>query len=140
MGRAILAAAELVRRGYLVSFTMGNTPLADLMVARPDGSSSFLVDVKGQSQNGAWLIRSKPTHGNLFYILVRVGEGRAEDRFFILSHQQINDLIAVQKRIGEAKGLRDLGGFLWAAALPYEGKWNVLPGCPIDFSGNASSR
>ena len=43
-----LAASELVRNGYVVSFTMGNnTPLADLMVAKEDGTFPFWVDVKG---------------------------------------------------------------------------------------------
>ena len=43
-----LVASELSRRGYTVSFTMGsNTPLADLMVASPQGEH-FWIDVKGQ--------------------------------------------------------------------------------------------
>jgi len=42
-----LAAAELARRGYSVSFTMGNNALvADLMVGTEAGKQSW-VDVKG---------------------------------------------------------------------------------------------
>ena len=40
-------AIELCKRGYEVSFTMGNTaPVADLMVVSPFKREMFLVDVK----------------------------------------------------------------------------------------------
>jgi hypothetical protein len=39
-------AGELCKRGYDVSFTMGNrTPIADLMVVSPIKKATFLVDV-----------------------------------------------------------------------------------------------
>src|SRR5689334_9714708 len=91
-----LAASELVRHGYVVSFTMGNTPLADLMVGTRDAIHRFWVDVKGVGSNSAWLIRRRQEVPNLFYILVRVGEARGADRFFVLSHLQVNELIAAQ--------------------------------------------
>lgn len=127
-----LAASELVRNGYVVSFTMGNnTPIADLTVGKPDGTSLFWVDVKGQGSNNAWMIRRRSTHENLFYILVRVGKTHADDIFFVLSHQQVNELIAAQDEIGKAKGHRDIGGgFLWNAVLPFRDKWHVFPGWP----------
>jgi hypothetical protein len=77
------------------------------------------------------MIRRKPTHENLFYILVRVAATHADDMFFILSHQQVNELIAAQHEIDKTKGHRDIGGgFLWKAALPFRDKWPVLPGWP----------
>jgi hypothetical protein len=55
-----LAASELVTNGYVVSFTMGNnTPIGDLTVGKPDGTSLFWVDVKGLGSNSAWLIRRR---------------------------------------------------------------------------------
>jgi hypothetical protein len=107
-----------------------NTPLADLIVAKQDGSSPFWVDLKGQSANNAWLIRRRPmVLENLFYVLVRVGRTHDDYIFFILSHQQAHDLIAEQTRIDELKGRRDVGGgFLWKAAEPYRDNWTVLPG------------
>lgn len=41
-------AAELTRRGYLVSLTLGNALFADPLVVSPAGVH-FMVDVKGQS-------------------------------------------------------------------------------------------
>jgi hypothetical protein len=41
-------ASELCKRGYEVSFTMGNaTPVADLMLVSPKLKRMFLIDVKG---------------------------------------------------------------------------------------------
>jgi hypothetical protein len=126
-----LAASELVRNGYVVSFTMGNTPLADLIVGSRDATHRFWVDVKGVGSNSAWLIRRRPAVPNLFYILVRVGKTRAEDIFFVLSHPQVNELIAAQDEIDKAKGLRDVGGgFVWQAVAPYRDRWETLPGWP----------
>jgi hypothetical protein len=62
-----LAASELVRNGYVVSFTMGNrTPLADLMVGRPDVTKLFWVDVKGLGSNNAWPVKRRDTIPRLF--------------------------------------------------------------------------
>ena len=71
-----LAASELARRGYTVSFTMGNhTPIADLMVGAP-GGKQFWVDVKGLSSKNSWLVTEKPDHISSHYVLVYVGEDR----------------------------------------------------------------
>jgi hypothetical protein len=119
-----LAASELVRRYYVVSFTMGNhTPTADLMVGTETGSQ-FWVDVKGLSSNNAWLISKKPEHLNLFYILVRVGEVRDQDRFFILTQPEMNELLDKSRL---AHPTDPTSGFAFKYPLPFEGKWEVLP-------------
>jgi hypothetical protein len=120
-----LTASELVRRGYVVSFTMGNhTPTADLMVGVPESGLQFWIDVKGLSSNNAWLIKRKPDHLNLFYILVRVGEVRDKDRFFILSQPDINSLIEKYRR---AHPNDPTSGFAWNYPLKFENKWGNLP-------------
>ncbi len=124
-----LAASELVRNGYVVSFTMGNrTPIADLTVGRPDATSLFWVDVKGLGSNNAWLVRRRENIDNLFYILVRVGEKRDNDIFFILSHQQINKLIDESHR-NYPNDPTD--GFGWKYPAPYRDNWSILPGWPF---------
>jgi hypothetical protein len=47
-------AAELTRRGYLVSLTLGSARFADLLVVSP-GGSRFEIDVKGQSTRNFWV-------------------------------------------------------------------------------------
>lgn len=46
-------AAELTRRGYLVSLTFGNAAITDLLVQSPRGVN-FTIDVKGQSNRSFW--------------------------------------------------------------------------------------
>jgi len=85
-----LAASELVRRGYAVSFTMGNhTPMADLMVGNPDTGQQFWVDVKGLSAPNSFPIGNKKDLENLFYILVLVGKDRSQDQFFVMTQTDV---------------------------------------------------
>ena|ERR1700722_17183786 len=93
-----LVAAELVRRGYTVSFTMGNcTPVADLMVGTPKGKQ-FWVDVKGLASKSDWLVKPKAPHDNLFYILAFLsplaepGSMRQPDQFYVLTQIEANQL------------------------------------------------
>lgn len=123
-----LAAAELVRRNCVVSFTMGNTtPIADLMVGLRDGRQ-FWVDVKGLSFNTAWPLSPKRTMSELYYILVRVGEDRRQDRFFILTQSEANQLVARYIETHPTNS-RKWSGFDWKDALAFENQWHVLPRC-----------
>jgi hypothetical protein len=128
-----LVAAELYRLGYNVTFTSGNSPLADLVVSTPDGAKTFFVDVKGQSDKSSWFIERRPTNPNLFYICVVYGKPTADthskDLFFVLTHEQELALCAArekQKRQLKHQGAH-LGGFPYAPILPYQDKWSVLP-------------
>jgi hypothetical protein len=119
-GAQFLVAAELTRRGYVVAFTMGDTsPLADLLVAGPDDGARFLVDVIGTSSNRSWFVKKRPERRELFYVLVRMGASRREDRFFIMKQSDVNKLIKPYGKIAE--------GFAWTAPHSYEDKWDVLP-------------
>jgi hypothetical protein len=124
-GGQFLVAAELERHGYDVSFTMGNhTPVADLMVGHSQTGIQFWVDVKAQRPETSWWGKPKEQRLNLFYVLVRVGPTRADDRFFILSQQEFNDLV---KAYCDAHPNNGLNGFGWKDALPFEGSWTRLP-------------
>ena len=127
-----LAAAELIRRGYTVSFTQGNnTPIADLMVGSPS-SKLFWVDVKGLSSKNAWLITPKETRDDVFYILVllsplaKKSKERVADRFFILTQAEANDLEAAYlKAHPNDRGL--MRGFSFSAPAANEDLWDKLP-------------
>jgi hypothetical protein len=127
-----LAASELVRRGYTVSFTTGNnTPDADLMVRSP-GDVLFLVDVKGTQGKGAWLVSSKKRNPSLFYILVYLSPlpeeagTRKPDQFFILT--QDDAAKASSKYLAShPNDSNKYPGFGWKDALPFEDKWGRLP-------------
>jgi hypothetical protein len=127
-----LTASELVRRGYTVSFTMGNhTPDADLMVGAPS-HRQFWVDVKGLSAKAGWLIRNKADRAELYYVLVYLAplpdgrHSRQPDRFFVLTQAETNDLIdRFQSARPNNKGT--MPGFNWRDAHPYEDAWHKLP-------------
>jgi hypothetical protein len=104
---------------------MGNqTPIADLMVGTQSGDQ-FWIDVKGLSSNNAWLVsRRDENHLNLYYILVRVGETREQDRFFILPESEINKLLDKSKREHPND---PTSGFGFRYPEAFEGKWELLP-------------
>ncbi len=75
-------ASELCKRGYEVSFTMGNTtPLADLMLVSPKTKAMFLIDVKGLYRPNPWVIRRKAIRNGLFYVFTFV-PNHGVNRFF----------------------------------------------------------
>jgi len=121
-----LAASELVRLGYVVSFTMGNhTPIADLVVGSQQKSNLFWVNVKGKSSKvHGWYVHEK-TIKNLYYILVSVGEKREADEFFVLDYKIANQLIADDRRQHNRKaGFEQIAK---KAAVAYKDAWKRLP-------------
>ena len=86
-------ASELCKRGYEVSFTMGNTtPLADLMVVSPVGKEMFLIDVKGLYRKNPWLMKRKPSRSNLYYVFAYVPT-KENNQFFVMNQRQANKLV-----------------------------------------------
>ena|SRR5712692_1721321 len=127
-----LIAAELTRRGYTVSFTMGNhTPYADLQVGAPSGKQ-FWVDSKGLASKSAWLLRPKVDRLELYYVLVYLAplanrpNVRQPDRFFILKQKEANELISdYAKRHPGDKGT--IPGFGFNDPQSSEDAWHKLP-------------
>lgn len=119
-------ASELCKRGYDVGFTMGhNTPLADLFVIAPDGKTTFLVDVKGQTTKNFWRIRPKAKRDDLFYILAYVPK-ESTNRFFVLDQLQLNALIA-DYEISGVKFDPRFPGINWTTPHRFENQWDRLP-------------
>ena len=120
-------ACELCKRGYEVSFTMGNsTPLADLMVVSPKLKQMFLIDVKGLYRRNPWLLKRKPPRRNLFYVLAYAPTGEP-NQFFVMTQTQASQLIQDQLRRLERPDSYPVTGFDWDKALDHRDAWNVLP-------------
>jgi len=122
------AAAELVRRDYLVSLTFGNAAVSDLLVQSP-GGCTFTIDVKGQSTKNFWLVQRRPSNDRHYFVLVFLPPAFAPPKFFILSSNQLMQHRQEYEREATQRGKYrdDLGGMNWRTALPYEGKWDALP-------------
>lgn len=113
-------AAELSRRGYLVSFPLGNAPASDLHVSSPSGRG-FTVEVKGMRAVGYWLVRKPPRNGGRRYYILTYIPARGPftpPRYFILTSKQVTAIHADDPR---------WPGFTWGKALPFENHWSRLP-------------
>ena len=120
-------ASELCKRGYEVSFTMGNrTPLADLMIVSPIRKEMFLVDVKGLYRKNPWIIKRKPGRDNLFFILAFVPTGGA-NQFFVLTQESVHRLIRRELRRLRRPDDYPVTGISWSLALQFADEWQVLP-------------
>jgi len=120
-------ASELCKRGYEVSFTMGNTaPLADLMVVSPIGRRMFLVDVEGLYRKNPWLVKAKPPNADLLYVLAFVPTDEP-NQFFVITQKQVNNFIRDKlKRLGRPEDCA-ITGFVWKLALLHKDAWPILP-------------
>lgn len=115
------AAAELTRRGYLVSLTFGNAPISDLLVQSPLGNH-FTVDVKGQSSKNFWLIQPRKPNPNHYFILVYLPKGYEQPKYFIISSDELMKKREEYKNrmMPNGRYKDSLGGINWSSALEYE--------------------
>lgn len=123
-------AAELTRRGYLVSLTLGNAPTTDLLVISPN-NKQFMIDVKGQSTKNFWIIRPRKEIENLFYVFAYLPRNLNErPKFFIMSSKEVmTERERYKKRILSKGGKykEETGGMNWSTVLSHENKWEKLP-------------
>jgi hypothetical protein len=130
---AVLASgAELSRRGYDVTFTLGNTRKVDMLYSVPDGKP-FKVQVKGISGQYGFRIRKSFFEGDaqqdLFLVVVLVPtDVDSSMRFFVLSHADAKSEFAkmpTHKKDGRAYDKDE--GLNWGSVKPYENKWSKFP-------------
>jgi hypothetical protein len=130
---ALAVAAELSRRGYDATLTLGNTPALDLLCASPSGKP-FKVQVKSLTAGNAVLIQKGMLEGklqpDLFFAIVIVPAAEADPmEFRILTHREIvkhwNEMPKV-KRDGQPYK-PGMDGLNWGVVRPYSGGWEKLP-------------
>jgi len=94
-------AHELTRRGYLVTFTTGNAPAADLLCESPSGAA-FSVQVKSLSSKTyflyqATLLEPNPSRFFLFVLIPQPVLQRPE--YYVVNNQQFLQVVAEQEQI-----------------------------------------
>lgn len=125
--------AELSRRGYDVTFTLGNTGRVDMLCSVPDGQS-FKIQVKGISTANAFYIDESFFEGSaqpdLFLVVVlvpRLGDD-SPFRFFMLSHADAkNEFSKMPTHKRDGRPYESGSGLNWGSIKPYENAWGKFP-------------
>ena len=74
-------ASQLLRLGYVVTITLGQTKEIDLLVANPDGRTRT-IDVKGLKDTTNWPLKPKLRREEHFFVLVNY-RGKLTDPSFM---------------------------------------------------------
>ena len=93
-------AHELTRRGYLVTFTMGNAPATDLLCKGPQGKS-FSVQVKSLRTKNYFLYQKSLLVSNpdLCFVFALVPDELAQPpEYFVLNNAQFLAVVKKEKR------------------------------------------
>lgn len=123
------AAAELIRRGYLVALTYGNAQSTDILASSPSGHS-FRVEVKGLSSENWWLIDRPSSPQDLFYLLIYLPDKFKRPNFCVLTAADVINEIENAKNAILSRGKRwddKMGGIPFKAPFKYKEKWSKLP-------------
>jgi DNA-binding transcriptional regulator YdaS (Cro superfamily) len=93
----LFVAAELVKRGYAVSLTLGNAKAIDLYAER--GGRSVAVEVKARRDGSGWAMPSEDSKiiDRVPYVLVKLNKLDEPVEYFILTPEQVR---AGTKRYG----------------------------------------
>jgi hypothetical protein len=130
---AVLASgAELSRRGYDVTFTLGNTRKVDMFCSVPDGRP-FKVQVKGISNPNGFYIDKFFFEGeaqqDLFLVVVLVPtDVDSSMRYFVLSHADAkSEFSKMPTHKQDGRPYENGAGLNWGSVKSYENKWGTLP-------------
>lgn len=122
-------ATKLTRRGYMVTFTLGNAPQTDLIAATPAGKG-FTLEIKSQSTKNFWRMREPKVAEDCFYIFVFIPEDFEPLKYYIMTSQEVHtEYHAYKDRIlARNPNVKDTQwGINWTTVFPYEDKWDKLP-------------
>ena len=135
-------AHELTRRGYLVSFTIGNAPKTDLICTSPKGKD-FSVQVKSLKSKSYFLYQESllSTESDLYFVFVLVPDIQNEKsilpvEYYILDINQFRQIVEIEKlRLKKEEEKRGKSyakfspGIIYATIKDsgYRDAWNNLP-------------
>ena len=132
-------ASELTRRNYLVSLTLGNAPIRDLLCQSSNGEN-FTIQVKSLRSKGYFpfqdsLINNKFSDLYLFFVYIPQDLSQSLE-YFILSYDRFLKIWKEeQKEWAEKEKLRAKPYKKWSEGISYKtllksgakNDWSVLP-------------
>ena len=125
-------AHELVRRGYLVTFTTGNAPGDDLLCLSPSGVA-FSVQVKSLGTKAGFffskrlLVEPKPTR---FFVLAFIPRDLSQpSEYFVMNNKQLIHLEAEMKKKGKRNPFKTIFtiDYHLVASPDFRNAWGNLP-------------
>jgi hypothetical protein len=131
------AAAELTRRGYLVSLTLGNAKGTDLLVESCD-RRRFSVQVKGAKTKAGWYVKESPSPAAFFILVYVPEEVENPPQFFVLTGEETMALVkeydqravcnVVERHhvTPEDAKMKVHSGVGWKDANLHKDRWNKL--------------
>ncbi len=97
-------AAELLRRGFNASVTVGNMKTVDILASGVDGSNPVSIQVKttgrltGKNAKRYWMLNEKceKHNKNLFYVFVGLRSENERPEFHIVDSQTVAEYIKAE--------------------------------------------
>lgn len=130
---ALGVAAELSRRGYDATITLGNTPTLDLLCCSPEGKQ-FKVQVKSLSSPNWVLIQKRilemsPVDDMLFAVVLVPQDDAKPFEYHLLTHAEACDYFKQYpqvKKNGQAYK-PGMDGLAWGDVRSHRDRWDKLP-------------
>jgi len=122
--------AELSKKGFDVSMTIGNTARTDLFCSLPH-SSPLKIEIKGISGANGFNIKKEffelTEDSQRFLIVVLVPQNDAPFRFFILSHKEArSEFSKMPEKRKDGRKYENGNGLNWGSVSSYENAWETL--------------
>lgn len=116
-------AAELLKRGYQTSLTLGNAKSTDLFAQCPVSGSVIPVQVKALSDRNWFILRRDAVRRDHVYVFVILNKPGAATQYFVVPGDELinNDELFL-------KGFSDpkMPGIYWKSLQQFEDLWVVF--------------
>jgi hypothetical protein len=114
-------AAELSRRGYNVTLTLGNTKSIDLLVEKESNLVSIQVKGIQRTKSICWNLKRTSLREDIIYVFVNLNADTLSlPEFFILTFEE------VKTHLKEVKSGRDYIDYNYLKRLDFEDSWGKV--------------
>jgi hypothetical protein len=120
----LFVAAELLKREYQVSLTLGNAKSVDLFVQKHEKSRALTVQVKTLRSSNCYLIGLRDVHPEQIYVFVLLHRPGEPVEYFMLSGQYMID--HPQEIWGAQGGVSGFAGITMGRIRRYKDNWEVF--------------
>lgn len=120
----LFVAAELLKRDYQVSLTLGNAKAIDLFAYWEDTDTTFEIQVKTLRTSNCYLLQKKNIVSSHIYVFVLLHKPNQPVEYFILTGQEILD--NEKTLYGGGNGEQCMAGINMSPLKKYKDRWEVF--------------